>query len=146
MKFYPRGTIKMPVLRNGCRIGHIELWRWSRRQTVNAVTALRHDKVLKTRSGSLLQHCPLKSFLWSSLYTNLNTLHLMKVKIGRTVQIQALYFLYVLCVYFPTNRILRILPGMRDYSKFIQVAQVSACSLFWSKCFLYFERRNLYIS
>lgn len=54
----------------------------------------------------------------------------MKVKIGRTVQIQALYFLYVLCVYFSTNRILRILPGMRDYSKFIQVAQVSACSLF----------------
>lgn len=68
----------------------------------------------------------------------------MKVKIGRTVQIQALYFLYV-CI-CPMNRILRILLGMRDYSKFIQVVQVSVSSLFQSKYFLYFERRNLYIS
>lgn len=38
-------------------------------------------------------------------------LHLMKVKLGRTVWIQALYFLYV-CI-CPMNRILRIPPGMR---------------------------------
>lgn len=70
-------------------------------------------------------------------------LHLVKVKIGRTVQIQAFYFLYV-CI-CPTNMILRTLPGMRDYSKFIQIVQVSVCSSFQSKYFILKEGICIYL-
>lgn len=63
-KLCPKGAIKMPILWTDCRTGHIELWRWSRMQTINNTTALKYTWEFQR---NVFDSC-LSVIWWDNLY------------------------------------------------------------------------------
>lgn len=68
-KLCPKCAIKMPILWTDCRTGHIELWRWSRMQTINNTTALKYRWEFQR---SVFNSC-LSVVWWDDLYALLHT-------------------------------------------------------------------------